>query len=656
MAIILLIVSMIFLSVGSVVVLLLRLALSASKPWIRRAILQTTGHDLLIDGKLRLKPGLRVKISAGDVSFASFQTGSWLQMLRIRKVEAQLGLLPLLLHRLVEISVLSLIGPEIRLETNPNENQNWQLENLSGEAPRALPSSLRKNPPRLSFAIRALLVRGGELNLHDVRTGWAATISIASFRADAPSDAAPLNYELLGMVGDTPIRVMGSAGSVHALIRGDCPVALTADAAGAHFSVKGTIGRASNLTGSDLAFEASIPDLVPLAQLLQRPLPPLRGITAKARIRAAGTSLTDGIAVNGGRITLQEADVFADLTFSRRPRTSICGTLTATRIDADAMEAVWQQFVAPPASAASGPRTTTEAMADANGVLPLAALRESDVDIRFSADSLRRGNETWTGVRGRLILAGGKMTVDPFGADLPRGRLDLKANADLHHASPRVRVIVQASGLDAAPVIPGATGPLEVHADLRGEGMTAHAFLASASGRLGLALTRGTLQTNVAAGLLGPILDAVPLEDLGAQANRVDVRCAAVSLSLSNGIGTVQALCVDADLFAMNGIGTINFLNDTLALRVQLTTARVGEVSIALTMNMTGPIMAPKVTADLPATAGHARRAAGLALSDPIGLALKALGIDRRLLGDGPPRCEQVLAAVRNFALPTGQC
>jgi len=541
-------------------------------------------------------------------------------------------------------------------------------------------------PPLTDFRVSAHVAdSGGEprvLQLHATAgrsdlSRIVPTLVLTHAEVNLPTLQEPAHAVAEGTYDGLKFKVDATADGVAALLPGAPPVdkyfaGVVIDTSDAQLRAHGSIAHPASFSGVDLAVDGSVPDLAALAPLLHLPMPALHGITYEGTVADTGSGLADGIVVRDMHVKSPDADLTADLTFQPAPRPSVSGTIAAASLDLPALRAAWENRAippplpvaaspvqqataspAPPAAAAPPPAASSpSSVPGADRPLPFAALRQADADIHFSAAVVQNGREKWRNLQTHLVLANGVLALDPFAADLPSGHLEGKATVDASRSPPPVSLVLRAPQLQAAPFIRGVTGWLEVDANLRGVGDTPRALAGSASGRLGLAITDGTVQTTVAEGVLGPILQAIQLSNLSKKVPLADLRCAAVSMTLANGVGTVQAMGVDTNLFTMSGSGSVNFANDTLALRVHPMTSLVGGLGVSLTLNVTGPIGAPQVATNVPGTALDVGRTAGLVIPGPVGLALGALGVDRRIIGDDAPTCAQALAAVRGVAAP----
>jgi uncharacterized protein involved in outer membrane biogenesis len=96
------------------------------KPQIIAAVQQATGRTLTLGGPLRISRSLWPTIEVINVTLANLPGGTRPDLARAERIQAQLSL-PALLHRRIEISKLTLEGPNILFEFVGGK-PNWVLE------------------------------------------------------------------------------------------------------------------------------------------------------------------------------------------------------------------------------------------------------------------------------------------------------------------------------------------------------------------------------------------------------------------------------------------------------------------------------------------------------------------------------------------------
>jgi AsmA protein len=96
------------------------------KPQIAAAVQRATGRTLSLGGPLRISRSLWPTIEVTDVMLANLPGGTRPDLLRAERIEAQLSL-PALLRSRIEVSKLTLVGPNILFEFVGGK-PNWVLE------------------------------------------------------------------------------------------------------------------------------------------------------------------------------------------------------------------------------------------------------------------------------------------------------------------------------------------------------------------------------------------------------------------------------------------------------------------------------------------------------------------------------------------------
>jgi AsmA protein len=258
-----------------------------------------------------------------------------------------------------------------------------------------------------------------------------------------------------------------------------------------------------------------------------------------------------------------------------------------------------------------------------------------------------------------LVLHDGSLRADPFAANLPAGHLDAKLTVEGTQPGPPVALVLHAPGLAMAPLLAAfhepqvVSGNLEVYADLRASGGSAHALASTLDGSLGLAMANGQIDNKLLGSMLGQVLQKVNALDLVGRGGVSDVRCFAARIDARNGVGTFRTLELSSSLLTVSGGGTVNLGQETVSLQLR-PEGRVGGNAVIVPVRVTGPIRSASVSLDPAAAAeANAGAVAGAALGKetPLGLLGGVLG-GGKIPGIGPvtgagQSCETALAIAR---------
>ena len=469
-------------------------------------------------------------------------------------------------------------------------------------------------------AVAGLAVRAGPSDLDMLVPG----LKLAHAKFSAATLDEPVRAEVVGSLGGTPLVATASFGSLAALLSdpphpAPYPIELAAEAAGATLAVRGGIAVPAQLSGIDLAVTGRIADLSALSSLVGTPLPALRPVTLDARVAdRAGTS---GFAIRGLAVTAPEADVSGELLVGLGARRAVQATLSARRIDLDAVLAAAAGMQPPPPAAAAPSASLPPALPKRpgwlipDGKLPFALLDTADADLRLSVGELRSGGVAYREVSGRVSLQDGRLALDPVSARVPGGRLEVRLTVDAHVSPAPVTLALRGSSLTLKPLLAALnlpdeiSGTADIDADLRAAGDTPRALAAGLGGRLGVAMPDGDLNNPLFGSVLGWLLPGAPspAAALGLdRPGRTRFHCLALHADADNGLVSVGTALLDTGRVLIYGAGTINLRDEALALRLRPVRAGVPAV---VPVRLGGTFLAPKIVAE---PVGSAITVAGL--------------------------------------------
>ena len=128
--------------------LLLLLNSDAVRPRVEAAVGAATGRGFTLSGPVGIKPSLVPVITLDGPVLANAPGGSRPEMLRARRIEAEVALVPLLSRR-VELRRLAILGADLLLETDAEGRGNWQFQ----RAPRPEAAPGPAAPPSRPFGL-----------------------------------------------------------------------------------------------------------------------------------------------------------------------------------------------------------------------------------------------------------------------------------------------------------------------------------------------------------------------------------------------------------------------------------------------------------------------------------------------------------------------
>jgi AsmA protein len=454
--------------------------------------------------------------------------------------------------------------------------------------------SLHAGPADLTSAIPGLLLKEAVLS------------------APGPGQQAQLNVE--GTYQGSPLRIVGTATQPDVLAANvPVPLAISAQAATATVSARGTIPPSFGASGQagiglDMLISIHAPTLADLSPLAGRKLPDVRDVVFETHLGDAGFRLR-GLTMRDLVFTSSLGDLTGNVTFAWAPVPSLNGSLNAKQFDLDAAAAAWTAYNNPPAVAldtlapapAPAPATPTPAPDGAapdqppprlfsDTKLPFASVQKANADLTLGAGKLTIGQETYRDLQAHLLANDGKVILNPLRVSAPQGILIGGLSLDAAGTPPPVSVTLRSPSMSAAGLAAllgyagGATGTVQVDAQLNGEGDTPHDLAASLSGHLGLTMVNGTVTDSLLQNAFGGALSAAGVPPLGGSA---DVRCFAMRSDFSHGHGNVQSLELDTSRVSVDGDGSIDLGDETLSLHLR-PTVLVGGAGVAAPVSLRG--------------------------------------------------------------------
>jgi uncharacterized protein involved in outer membrane biogenesis len=262
------------------------------------AVQDKTGRTLSLNGPIRLSQSLWPTIEVNGVTLANLPGGTRPDMAHAERIEAQLSL-PALFHRRIEITKLTLIGPNILFE-QVGSQPNWVF---SPPTPSGGPPSTSPGTP-FELRIRAAHVQDGMVTWRlPART---KVLGIRSLDLRHPADEGPLKVNAIMVYGDNQPFSLKASATPAAGITGPWNTRLDFAAFDATAAATGTMDVAGHY---DLQIEAQAAALDHLNALLpEMQLPPLQQPVLSAHI-LNGPQPGDLPVVSSARLRFAGADL-----------------------------------------------------------------------------------------------------------------------------------------------------------------------------------------------------------------------------------------------------------------------------------------------------------------------------------------------------------
>lgn len=631
--------------VGSIVILVVVAALIAPfliptetyKSRIIALVQQATGRELRIDGPVRLSFLPKLGVAAKDVSFANMAGAKDPAMLRLKEMEVELRLLPLL-HGEVAIGRFVLTEPVISLEIDKSGRPNWAF---AAAAPAPVPGrpAPGASPPAYGG--------GGisELHLDDVRL-VSGTIAYRDDRTGKEEQLSDINVKLSLPDLDTPFAAEGSAvwhdQKMALSIGTQKPRALLGGGASA-FSVRlegkpVTLGFAGTITGLppaklDGTIDLAVPSVRDLATWAGAPLPPGGGL---------GTLAIKGkIAMAGPKIAFTDADVAIDAITAKGSiavdtsgtRPALKGTLAVDKLDVNPylpVEAAATPGKVPTTAPTGDQRAAPAAAGWSDAPIDTAGLAMVDADFDLKAGAILYRKIEIGDSALDLHLKDSKLAANLSRISLYHGQGTGKIGLDGSGAVPALTLGLNVTGVQVEPLLAAAastdrlSGTGKISLDVAGSGKSQRALIGALNGKGAFELVNGQIKgVNLVA-----LAENATSSLTGLNGNdKTDFGSLTGTYTIVNGIVHNDDLQLKSGIIPITGAGTINLPTRMVAYRVTVSLA--GAIGVPVVVS--GPWNNLSYHPDFAGALEGAAKTPGAALN-----ALKSLG-GKATGGDSSP-------------------
>jgi len=241
---------------------------------------ESLGRDLEVKGRLSLRLSLTPSLQAEDVVLSNAAWSSQPQMLHVKSLTADIGLVALL-GRQVRIQRLILDEPELLLESDAHGRANWQFGEVKGIAPVDQSSFVTPT----SFAVGQIAIKKGKILYRDAASKREDVVMVDKFSLDAPIPGAPVGVLAGGTWNGRHYDVSGTLGSAGqfndflAKTQGKSfPVKLKAVLPGAVGALDGTVSAEKTGPHMVLKLTTEVSDLAESGRMLGLSLPALGAV------------------------------------------------------------------------------------------------------------------------------------------------------------------------------------------------------------------------------------------------------------------------------------------------------------------------------------------------------------------------------------------
>ncbi len=603
------------------------------KPRISEIVRSHTGRELHMEGDVRLAIGLSPGLTVQSVTFQNASWGSRPELARVKKLEIQVDLFPLILGK-VKVRRLSLLEPDILVERNASGRSNlaFNLPGESGKESLEPPAQEIKSSSEISLAIREVYLENAKLAVKDYRSKSTKMLKIAKLTLRSPGYAEPLDVKMEALFNGTPFRVSGTLGAVSNLFRHDLhwPIKIDVNVLDTTVTAEGTIDDPLTMQAADLRLSASGADLSTLQRMAGRPLPNVPfGISGHLRYRG-----DEKLDVTGVQIKLAGSTVNGEVSAERlQGVTVIVAKLQSDSLDLRPLLTTGQGKL-PTGPSPAGSTQKDKIFPDKPFDVRFLNRFGASVDVeiarlmmpRFAAEDLHL----------RAGVKNGRLKITPFASKIGGGRL----TGDLEMV-PQGKSIVVSTSIDAKnvdldwiakslQVKEGSQGLLNLTVRLKGRGNSVAGILAGLDGDLIATMGKGhfpltnlnLLEADIGKSLL-KLLNPFDKDNEG-----TDVNCLVMDFNIAKGKAKSDIILLDDPQKTLVGRADVDLGTEELDVWLDskpkggIGSEQTGKISISVeelarSFKLGGTLAHPEVELDTLKTA----KTVGTALLGPVGVA-----------------------------------
>jgi AsmA family protein len=542
------------------------------KPRIIQAVRDATGRELTLAGDFKVRFGLSPSASVKGVGFQNASWGTRPEMARIKELEVQVALMPLIRGE-VEFKRLIFKEPEILIETDPSGKSN--LEFKPSEKPKAEEKKpeARGGLPPLDFD--EVRIEKGILAYRDGKRGKTLTIEVDQLTAALPGGDRPIDLTMKGSFNKRAFEIEGTAGPLKGLFSPEktWPLNLTAKVEGTRVGVEGTLGEPQKGRGIDLAVRAEGTSLRKAAEFAGLDsIPEMGAFKVSARISGPGEKIT----VSNLKAQLGESDVSgsAELNLSG-PRPRVGAELSSSKLDLRPLFTKKEKKASETKPSPKREAVGKERVFPAEP-LPLEGLKALDGDVKMQVGQVLGLPVSIGRFNTQVALDNGNLSANPFQCVLSGGNVSGTFTLRTKEREPSFLCNLKIGQLEVASLLKDLDtkevleGKLDGEIELNGKGKSIAEWMAGLNGRTLLVMGKGRLQDKYL-DILGTDLARSILRLLNPFNKGKDftqLNCLVNGFEVKQGLAVCTALVLDTPQMSLAGGGDVDLKTEKLNLSI----------------------------------------------------------------------------------------
>ncbi|MFC1857931.1 AsmA family protein [Thermodesulfobacteriota bacterium] len=627
---------LIFLIIVAMFVILSRYDFNDLKPHIVRMAKKATGRDLILAGSIDLKIGFKPKLMVENVSFQNALWGSRPEMVKVRRVEVQVALLPLI-SKNIEIKRLVLVEPDILIETDKAGKTNFEFKISEKDAD---PKLKEAEPSKIELPVlifEDLQLEKGKLTYKDARKNKTLDIGIESLKVQATDPESPLTLNFKGDFDGTPFEVASRMGALTKLVDPDkdWALTLTAKAVGTILNLEGTIQDLTDRRSFETRFSLVGQDLANIEQVIGKPIPfkgpfnisaHLIGIApdiykvSDLKTMIGENSINGSLEANlSGKVPKLSAS-FSSQTLDLRPFFPKKGNKNGKVVETSKPQ---REKVFP------------------RDQFPIESLKSVDAEVELRIGRLLTPRLAASDFKSDMSLKSGYLVLKPIKAVIGGGTLNGYVDFKAKHKTGAMSAAIKIDQLDMGDMLQDLNitdllyGRMDMDINIKGQGESIAKTMAELNGNIRIVMNNGRINNKYINLLGGDLASGVyrlvnPLKE---QTDYTEIRCFVSLFDIKDGRADCTALVLSTDNMNVIGDGEINLKTEKIDFSLKplpkegIVVASMSLGELTKPFKLKGTLTNPSLGIDPTQTAITIGKAAGgVILFGPFGIAAVLIG------------------------------
>ena len=578
---------------------------SRSRAWVSQQVSQAIGRDFAIRGPLELEwqwprpqaPGWRRWVPTPIVHAHDVLIGNppdfgakGPHFAHIGRASADVALLPLLGRRIDIVSV-ALTEPDVRLERDQAERNNWTFD-FRGRGDAG-------DRARWDVSLGRLWLSKGQLAYDDAPRQLSVAGSVDSLAPDATENSRyGIGFDFSGWQGKAQIKGSGKAGQLLSLRdeQLEFPLKLSAQAGRLGAEAEGIIANPRQLSGVDFQIAlkgGSLADLYALTGIVLPDTPPFNTQGQLVGTLKLEGAVWDYRAFTG---TVGKSDLRGDLSYaSAKPRPRLTGKLQSKLLRLADLGPV---IGVKPSSPDKPPRP--------GKVLPddpfdTSRWHAMDLDLHYTGQRIERPEAVpIDSLRVHAVMDNARLTLAPLEFGVAQGRFKTQVQMDGRTKPMQVALRGDVEGLKLSALFPKielmkkSLGRLDGGVALDGGGQSVAQILASASGEARLYVRDGVM-SSLLLDMAGLNLGSVIATKLFGKDKEVRLRCAIADVPVRQGIAHLRNVKINTEEALIEVTGSADMRREIFDIDVDPKAYELKLFSLRTPLEVRGPFAKPHV-------------------------------------------------------------